>query len=145
MKHDLLKIRREIPDARTAVYTPYLVSDQKEKLAYDVLTLLGRYVVRRKWVQRRMVKKGYKPDFESVNEMIRHSQKTGKAPEDSMLGRDLLECASELALYGDTLEVAEGIRTLFERGINIVVGSPVKDCEEQVMALGRCVGLATSS
>ncbi len=139
-----LEIRREIPDTRIAVYAPYLISGQKENLAREILVSLGPYVVRRKWVQERMVENGFKPVYKSVKQSAEESKKTGMVLEDDDLGKLILDCASELAIYGDAIKVAEGIHTLFEEGINVVVGSPVRDCKEQVMAFGWCVELASS-
>lgn len=144
LRAELREIRREIPDAKVALYTPYLVSDQNEGLAYEILTLFGPYVVRRKWVQERMIKIGCRPVYESVKQLIKESGKSGTALEDEVLGKLILDCASELGLYGDIQKVARGIHTLFEEGIDIVVGSPIRDCKKQVMALGRCVVLASS-
>lgn len=143
LRHDLSKTLKEIPLVKTAVYAPYLVSEQKENLAKEILTLLGPYIIRRKWVQKRMVEHGHRPSVESVKKLIKLSNRTGETPEEKPLGRLLLECSSELAIYGDPMEVAEGVRNLFDRGISIVVGSPMKDCQEQVIAFGRCVTMAS--
>jgi len=116
MKAELRNIRREISDTTVALYTPYLVSDQNEGLAYEILTLFGPYVVRRKWVQERMVKGGFRPVYESVKQLVKESEKSSTALEDDALGELILDCASELGLYGDIQKVAEGIRTLFEDG-----------------------------
>jgi len=142
LERDLLRVRRELPMANVAVYVPYLVSDQGENLAYEILASLGPYIVRRKWVQKRMVENGYEPSYESVRKLIGQSKNVDGWLEDQRLGRLLMACASELAIYGDTLGVVKGFCNLLDRGISIVVGSPVKDCEDQVMALGRCLALA---
>ncbi len=144
LEYDLLRARGELSSkASAAVYVPYLVCEQRENLAYEILSALGPYIVRRRWVQMRMIEKGYEPGYESVRKLIEQSKKAGEGLEEQKLGRLLMDCASELAIYGDTPEVVKGFRSLFDRGINIIVGSPVKDLEEQVMALGRCLALAS--
>ena len=143
LNHDLLKVLNEIPKGETAVYTPYLVSEQGEKIAQEILTLLGPYIVRRRWVQRRMIENGYEPSYESVKKIIKLSEKSRKRVEDDPLGKLLLNCASKLAVFGPTEKVAEDIRNLFDQGITIVMGLPIKECEEQVIAFGRCVTMAS--
>jgi hypothetical protein len=144
LEHDILKARRKLPMARITVYVPYFVSGQGENPAYEILTSLGPYIVRRRWVQMRMVENGYEPSVESVKRLIEHSEKAGEVLEEQNLGRLLMGCASKLAVYGSRLEVVEGFRLLFEKGVDVIIGSPVRDCEEQVIALGQCLSLASS-
>jgi hypothetical protein len=140
--HDLLKVSSKILKRETAVYTPYLVSEKREEMAQEFLTVLGSYIVRRRWVQRRMIEHGYEPSYESVKRIIKLSKKSGERVEDDPLGKLLLDCASKLAVFGFTEKVAEDIRNLFGQGITSVMGLPIKECEEQVIAFGRCVTMA---
>lgn len=143
LEPSLLRARRELPKARIAVYVPYLVSKQGENPAYEILTSLGSYIVRRRWVQVRMVENGHEPNVESVRRLLEHSKKAGDALEEQDLGRLLMDCARKLAIYGSTLEVMEGFQMLFEKGVGVIIGSPLRDCEEQVIALGQCLSLAS--
>ena len=144
LEEHLQRVFRETPEAKTAIYTPYLISEADEELSNEILKLLGPYVIRRKWVQKRLEKIGYELTNESTTRLVEYSEGTPTEPQQSELRRILLDSASELAICGDRLEVSEGIRSLFEKGIDLVVGLPAKDCEEQVIALGQCVATAST-
>jgi hypothetical protein len=124
---------------RVAVYLPYYISDNYQRLLPDVLRRLAGYILRRRWVQRRLKELGY----DVTLPLLRSASKDVKPlPKELITGRlgDLLrEAANSLSVYGNKATVIEKLRTLRKLGCSLVVGLPIKENEEQVLRFGSCV------
>lgn len=107
-----------------AVYVPYAVDKPRE----DVVKALADYALRRKWLRKRLFEMGY-----SVPSTLNPSSIPPK------LTSVLQKAVSRLSIYGTKREVVEKIRELRSHGVSMLIGLPVFDAPDQVLAFGECI------
>ncbi|MEM0233661.1 MAG: hypothetical protein QXL22_06550 [Candidatus Nezhaarchaeales archaeon] len=107
-----------------AVYVPYAI----DKPLTDVVRALAEYALRRKWLKERLIEMGYRtpPTFNSINVPPKFAEVLEKA-------------VSRLSICGTKNEVVRKIRELRSYGVSMLVGLPVFDTPDQVLALGECI------
>lgn len=134
-----LSFKKDMPHMKVAVYVPYLISENLPRLLHDVLYRLSGYILRRRWVQTGL--KELKVDI-SAPALKAIIQEKGPLPTrlaNSPMGNFLAEASKRLAVYGTHDIVAEEIRRMKELGIDIIVGLPIKENEEQVCLFSNCL------
>jgi hypothetical protein len=107
-----------------AVYVPYAI----DKPQADVVRMLADYALRRKWLRKMLLDMGL--EVPQTFAGARASPKLMEAIE---------EAVSRLSICGTRDEVVKNIRKLKDYGVTIVVGLPVFEEPEQVLAFGECI------
>jgi hypothetical protein len=107
-----------------AVYVPYAIDKPKA----DVIKALADYALRRKWLRKRL--------FDMGLEVSQTFVATKPSPK---LVKVIEEAISRLSICGPMDEVVKNVRRLKDYGVTIVVGLPVFEEPEQVLAFGECV------
>jgi len=107
-----------------AVYVPYAI----DKPQLDVVKALADYALRRKWLRKWLSNMGL--EGPQAFAMTRASPKLIEVIE---------EAVSRLSIYGSRDEVVKKIRRLRDYGVTIVVGLPVFEEPEQILAFGECI------
>ncbi|MEM2534418.1 MAG: hypothetical protein QXD12_01285, partial [Candidatus Nezhaarchaeales archaeon] len=107
-----------------AIYVPYAI----DKPLTNVVRALAEYALRRKWLRERLIEMGYRipPTFNSINVPPKFAEVLEKA-------------VSRLSIYGTKNEVVGKIRELRSYGVSMLVGLPIFDTPDQVLALGECI------
>ena len=122
-KHDLIE-RCSALGFEGAVYVPYAI----DKPRADVVRALADYALRRKWLRRRLLEMGLEVPQTFVT--------SGASPK---LMEVIEEAVSRLSIYGSRDEVVKNMRKLRSYGVAIVVGLPIFEEPEQVLAFGGCI------
>jgi len=122
-----------------AVYVPFLISKNYPRLLNDVLYRLAGYILRRKWVQEELKKLGYDPMHPKIRAIGQEKRPLTSDLMTEKLSSFLKSAARVLTIYGDADAVAERITLLKKLGVNIVVGLPIKENEQQILSFGDCV------
>jgi len=107
-----------------AVYVPYAIDKPKA----DVVRALADYALRRKWLRRRLLEMGL--------EVPQTFATSGASPK---LMEVIEEAVPRLSIYGSRDEVVKNVRRLRSYGVTIVVGLPIFEEPEQVLAFGGCI------
>lgn len=107
-----------------AVYAPYAI----DKPSIDVVKALADYALRRKWLKESLAEMGY-----SITSTLNPTNIPLK------LAEVLERAISRLSIYGTRSEVTEKIRELRSYGVSTLIGLPVFDTPDQVLAFGECI------
>ncbi len=107
-----------------AVYVPYAI----DKPQADVVKALADYALRRKWLRRKLSEMG-----------LEVPQTFASAASSPKLMEVLREAVSRLSIFGSMEDVVKNIRRLRGYGVTMVVGLPVFEESEQVLAFGECI------
>ena len=127
-----------------AVYVPYYISANPRRLLRDVLYRLSGYMLRRKWVREEARRINYDLSLPLLRSLIQEKRPLSKKLIKGPLGTLLKEAASSLSVFGDAEIVAERLRGIAKLGPTILIGLPIKESEEQVLAFARCLETALS-
>ena len=122
-----------------AIYAPFLISHNDPKLLHDILYRLSNYILRRNWVRKEMESSGYDPTIPIIKAIIQDKKPFTQEIMNSTLGTILKRAADTLTIYGEPMSVIKKIKFFKRKGINIVIGLPIKDDKQQVLMFGDCV------
>jgi len=122
-----------------AVYVPYYISPNPRRVLRDVLYRLSGYMLRRKWVRAEARRLNYDLSLPMLRNLVQEKKPLSRKLMKGPLGTLLAEAASTLSVFGDQQTVEERLRELAKFDPRILVGLPVKESEEQILAFGRCV------
>jgi hypothetical protein len=90
-------------------------------------------------VQEELKKLGYDPMHPKIRAIGQEKRPLTSDLMTEKLSSFLKSAASVLTIYGDADAVAERIMLLKKLGVNIVVGLPIKENEQQILSFGDCV------
>lgn len=106
-----------------AVYVPYAI----DKSSTDVVRALADYALRRRWLRKKLTEMGFR-----IPSMF------GSAIPPKLI--DVLqEAVSRLSIYGTKSEVVEKVKELRSHGVSMLIGLPIFDSPDQVLAFGECI------
>lgn len=107
-----------------AVYVPYAI----DKPLTDIVKALADYALRRRWLREKLIEMGF--NIPSMFNLVNMPPK---------LVDVLREAVSRLSIYGTKSEVMEKVRELRSHGMSMMIGLPVFDDPDQVLAFGECI------
>lgn len=139
LEENISTIHDHFKSKELALYVPFFISKNYPRMLNDILNRLAGYILRRKWVQEGLKKLGYDPTLATIKSIIQEKEPLSPEFTKGKLGSFLKEATTKLVIYGDIDEVAERIKKIIKNGINIIVGLPVKENEEQVISFGLCI------
>ena len=139
LKENILTIHDNFRNKKLALYVPFFISKNYPRILNDILDRLAGYILRRKWVQEELKKLGYDPTLETIKLIIQDKKPLSPEFTKGKLGNFLKEATTKLVIYGDIEEVTERIKSLMRDGIDIIIGLPVKENEEQIISFGTCI------
>jgi len=125
-----------------AVYVPYYISSNPRRVLHDVLYRLSGYMLRRRWVREEARRLNCSLSLPLLRSLIQEKRPLSKKLVKSPLGALLTEAATSLSVFGDERTVAERLRAIARLGLGIIVGLPIKESQDQVLAFGRCLQTA---
>lgn len=109
-----------------AVYAPYAI----DRPLMDVVKALAEYALRRRWLREELIKMGYNiPSILSLADIP------------PRLTDILLKAVSRLSISGTRNEVIEKIKGLRSHGVSMLIGLPIFDVPDQVLAFGECINI----
>jgi len=122
-----------------AVYVPYYISQNPRRVLRDVLYRLSGYMLRRKWVREEARRLNYDLSLPMLRSLVQEKRPLSKKLVNSPLGTLLTGAAGALSVFGNTQSVEERLRQVVKLGPRVVVGFPIKESEDQVLAFSRCL------
>jgi len=122
-----------------AVYVPYYAAVNTRKVLHDVLFRLSGYMLRRKWVREEARRLNYDLSLPMLRNLVQEKRPLSKRLLKSPLGTLLTQAASSLSIFGTPRIVEERLRSIAKLGPRVVVGLPIKESEDQVLAFGKCL------
>lgn len=125
-----------------AVYVPYYISKNPRRVLHDVLYRLSGYLLRRRWVREEANQLNYNLSLPLLRNVVQEKRPLSKKLMKSPLGTLLTSAAGALSLFGEPHIVEERLRAIVRLGPRILVGFPIKESEDQILAFGRCVEAA---
>jgi hypothetical protein len=126
-----------------AVYVPFYISANRRRVLHDVLYRLSGYMLRRKWVRKEAKRFSYDLSLPMLRSLVQEKRPLSKKLMKSSLGTLLADAAGSLAVFGDPEAVEERLRVIAGLGPKVIVGLPIKESEDQILAFGRCLNAAT--
>jgi len=142
MESNIHFLRDSGVDEDIAVYVPYYVSSNPRRVLHDVLYRLSGYMLRRKWVREEATRLNCSLSLPLLRSLIQEKRPLSKKLMKSPLGALLTDAATSLSVFGDERRVAERLRDIARLGPRIIVGLPIKESQDQVLAFGRCLQTA---
>ena len=127
-----------------AVYIPYYISPNPRRVLRDVLYRLSGYMLRRRWVREEADRLNYDLSLPFMRSLVQEKRPLSRKLVKSPLGTVLTRAASALAAFGEPMEVEKRLRSIAGLGPRILVGLPIKESEEQVLAFGKCLSAILS-
>lgn len=125
-----------------AVYVPYYISSNPRRVLRDVLYRLSGYMLRRKWVREEARALNYDLSLPLLRNLVQEKRPLSKRLVKSPLGSLLTQAAGALSVFGTSQVVEERLRGIAKLGPNILVGLPIKESEDQILAFSRCLEAA---
>jgi len=122
-----------------AIYVPYYISANKTRILHDVLYRLSGYMLRRKWVREEAKRLNYDLSLPLLRSLVQEKRPLSRRLMNSPLGTLLAQAAGSLSIHGTPQVVQERLREIMKLEPRVVVGLPIKESEDQVMAFGRCL------
>ncbi|MEM3507173.1 MAG: hypothetical protein QW589_00515 [Candidatus Bathyarchaeia archaeon] len=139
LEENISTIHEDFKNKKIALYVPFFISKNYPRMLNDILDRLAGYILRRKWVQEGLKKIGYDPSLETIKLIIQDKRPLSPEFTKGKLGSFLKEATTKLVMYGDMDEVVGRIKSFMKNGIDIIVGLPVKENEEQIISFGTCI------
>ncbi|MEM2851096.1 MAG: hypothetical protein QXW18_04740 [Candidatus Bathyarchaeia archaeon] len=145
LEENLAVVKDIVGSGDIAVYVPYLISKNYPRLLNDILYRLAGYILRRKWVQEELKKLGYDPLHPKIRAIGQEKRPLTSDLMTEKLSAFLKSAANMLTIYGGADTVTARLTLLKKLGVTIVVGLPIKENEQQILAFGECVLKAACS
>jgi hypothetical protein len=126
-----------------AMYVPFYISANRRRVLHDVLYRLSGYMLRRKWIREEAKQLNYDLSLPLLRSLVREKVPLSKKLVKSPLGVLLAEAAVSLSVFGDPNAVEEQLRRITKLRPKVIVGLPIKESEDQVSSLSRCLDAVT--
>lgn len=139
LKDTAKKFRENIGTGSLAVYVPFIVSENYQRIFQDMLTRMLGYFLRRRWVQEEVKLRRLGPELERLKLVMQERQQIRAERLSPGLLEVMKEASEALTVYGSPEVVTRRLRQIHQAGCNVIVGLPIKEDSQQTLTFGECL------